>query len=131
MLVVVENVPRFPPTLLNTVFGDMYDMQWIILDATRFGSPGRRRRLYVVLALRGKLQLNRGLDELSNTIDELFTERRSWEALVEAMMGFHPLCRSVPEVTLRYSGIRGAFMTWTSFHVGDQGVLVRNVRCFV
>ena len=55
MLLIVENVPRFPVALVKSLFGDLYAIDWIILDAMDLGAPARRRRLYAVMTLRGKL----------------------------------------------------------------------------
>ena len=51
MLVIVENVPRFPVALLLSLFGDLYAIDWVILDAKDMGAPACRRRLYVVMTL--------------------------------------------------------------------------------
>ena len=78
MLVIIENVPSFPLALLESVFGDMYSLDSLIFDATDFGSPARRRRLYVVMTLRGKLVLGRPLSELMGVLRSIFVARRSW-----------------------------------------------------
>ena len=82
MLVIVENVPRFPIALLLLLFGDLYSVDWVILDAKDLGAPARRRRLYdVVMTLRGKLMIKRPLTELVNVIKRIYTVTRAWEGL--------------------------------------------------
>ena len=81
MLVIVENVPRFPVALLVSLFGDLYSLDWVILDAKDIGAPARRRRLYVVMTLRGKLKLTRPLADLVGIIKRTFTVARTWESL--------------------------------------------------
>ena len=81
MLVIVENVPRFPVALLQSLFEDLYTLDHIVLDAQDLGSPARRRRLYVVMTLRGKLQLSRPLAEISRWLCDVLPEKRSWEIL--------------------------------------------------
>ena len=81
MLVIVENVPRFPVALLVSLFGDLYSIDWVVLDAKDLGAPARRRRLYVVMTLRGKLMLNRPLVELIDVIKRIYPVTRAWEGL--------------------------------------------------
>ena len=81
MLLIAENVPRFPVALLQSLFGDLYCVDHNILDAKDFGSAARRRRLYVVMTLRGKLMLSRPLSEISRWLQYFLPERRSWELL--------------------------------------------------
>ena len=81
MLLIIENVPRFPISLLQSLFGDIYHMDWALLEACSFGAPGRRRRLYVILTLKGKLKLSRSVSELVAAVDGHFVARRSWEIL--------------------------------------------------
>ena len=52
LVVIAENVPRFPVSLLESLFDDMYDVECVVFDAKDAGSPGRRRRLYAVMCLR-------------------------------------------------------------------------------
>ena len=78
MLVIVENVPRVPVALLVSFFGDLYSIDWVILDAKDLGAPARRRRLYVVMTLRGKLMLNRPLIELVNVIKRIYSVTRAF-----------------------------------------------------
>ena len=80
MLVIVENVPRFPVALLLSLFGDLYVVDWIILDAKDLGAPARRRRLYVVMTLRGKLRLVRPLPDLAADIQRIYPATRTWES---------------------------------------------------
>ena len=42
MLAIIEHVPRFPIALLVSLFGDMYSIDHIIIDAKDFESPARR-----------------------------------------------------------------------------------------
>ena len=72
MLVIVENVPRFPVALLLSLFGDLYEVDLVILDAKDIGAPARRRRLYVVMTLRGKLRLTRPLADLVVVIKRVY-----------------------------------------------------------
>ena len=81
MLVIVENVPRFPVALLVSLFGDLYAIDWVILDAKDIGAPARRRRLYVVVTLRGKLRLTRPLADLVDVIKRIYPVTRTWESL--------------------------------------------------
>ena len=81
MLVIVENVPRFPVALLMSLFGDLYAVDWVILDAKDIGAPARRRRLYVVMTLRGKLRLTRPLADLVAVIKRVYPVSRAWECL--------------------------------------------------
>ena len=76
MLVIVENVPRFPMTLLDSLFSDMYALDHVIIDAKDFGAPARRRRLYVVMTLRGKLCLSRPLADLVGFLRTALPEKR-------------------------------------------------------
>ena len=77
-LLIIENVPRFPISLIRSLFADMYAIDFIILDAVDLGAPARRRRLYVVLTLRGRLVLTRSLAELREHIARILVVRRPW-----------------------------------------------------
>ena len=79
MFVIVENVPRFPVSLLRSLFEDRYNIDWIIFDAVDLGAPARRRRLYVVVTLREKLARGRPLSELMGVVQLAFPAKRSWE----------------------------------------------------
>ena len=68
MLVIFENVPRFPIALLISFLGDLYLVDHIIINAKDFVSPARRRRLYVVMNIRGKLCLSQTLANLVATL---------------------------------------------------------------
>ena len=81
MLVITENVPRFPIALLKSFFEDLYSIDHIIIDAKDFGSPCRRRRLYVVMTLRGRLCLSQPLAGLVTTLRTALPDKRSWELL--------------------------------------------------
>ena len=82
MLVLVENVPRFPVALLLSLFGDLYSVDWVILDAKDIGAPARRRRFYVVMTLRGKLRLTRPLADLVGVIKRVFPVACAWEPVL-------------------------------------------------
>ena len=81
MLVIIENVPRFPIALLTSLFGDMYLLDHVIVDAKDFQSPARRRRLYVVMTLRGKLCLAQPLSNLAAALRTSLPDKLSWELL--------------------------------------------------
>ena len=81
MLVIIENVPRFPIALLLSLFGDIYHIEHVIINATDFGSPARRRRLYAVMTLRGKLCLTRPLASLIAALRVAPPDTLSWESL--------------------------------------------------
>ena len=53
----------------------------MILDAKDIGAPDRRRRLYVVMTLRGKLRLTRPLADLVDVIKRIYPVTRTWESL--------------------------------------------------
>ena len=40
-LAIIEDVPRFPISLLESLFGDMSAIAWAMLDALDFGAPAR------------------------------------------------------------------------------------------
>ena len=79
MFVIGENLPRFPVSLLRSLFEDRYNIDWIIFDAVDLGAPARRRRLYVVVTLREKLARGRPLSELMGVVQPTFPAKRSWE----------------------------------------------------
>ena len=64
LIVVFENVARFPLAFLKSLFEDLYEMSHTYLEAADFGSPSRRLRLYAVLTLRGYMSLD-GIASLS------------------------------------------------------------------
>ena len=77
MLALIDNAPRFPIALLVSLYGDMYSLEHIIIDAKDFESPARRRRLYVVMFLRGKLCLSQPLANLVTTLRSALPGKRS------------------------------------------------------
>ena len=77
MLVIIENVPRFPIALLKSLFEDLYLLDYIIIDAKDFGSPCPRWRLYVVMTLRGQLCLSQPLTGLVSTLRTVLPDKRS------------------------------------------------------
>ena len=81
IVLIVENVTRFPVKLLVSLLGDLYALEWVHLEAADFGAACRRKRLYCVLTLRRVAHLSRPLSELLDSLRGLFTERRSWESL--------------------------------------------------
>ena len=81
MLVIIEHVPRFPIALLVSLFGDMYSLDYVIIDAKDFESPARRRRLYVVMTLCGRLCLSQPLLNLVTMLRSALPCKRSWESL--------------------------------------------------
>ena len=81
MLVIVENVPRFPVVLLLSLLGDLYPVDWFIFGAEDLGAPARRRRLHVVMTLRGKLMLARPLTDLVGVIKRIYPVTCAWESL--------------------------------------------------
>ena len=81
MLILIENVPRFPVALLKSLFEDMYWFDFVILDAKDLGSPARRRRLYVVMTLRGRLALTRSLADIGAILKDTFLDKPGWDVL--------------------------------------------------
>ena len=77
MLVIVENVLRFPFALLLSLLGDLYAIDWVILDAKDMGAPARRRRLYVLMTLRGQLRLARPIADLVGVIERIYPVGRT------------------------------------------------------
>ena len=69
LVVVFENVVRFPITMLQLLLGDLYHIDHVVLDAIMTGGPCRRRRLYCVLTLRGSVHLTRPLADLVKILD--------------------------------------------------------------
>ena len=47
IVAIVENVARFPISLLGSVFGDMYAVDSVLPEAKDFGMAAKRRRLYI------------------------------------------------------------------------------------
>ena len=45
LVVLFENVTRFPVGLLRSLLGDFYELSYAILDSVCTGGPGHRRRL--------------------------------------------------------------------------------------
>ena len=64
VVVVFENVARFPISLLEALFDDIYSITSAYLEATDFGSPCSRRRLYAVMCLRRHVTLSRSLADM-------------------------------------------------------------------
>ena len=56
-------------------------VDWIILDAKDLGAPALRRRLYVVMTLRGKLRLVCPLADLADVIKRIYPTTGTWESL--------------------------------------------------
>ena len=81
LVVVVENVQRFPVALLEAVFGDVYAIDWVVLEATDFGMHARRKRLYCVLTLRRVVKLDRPLGDLPEVVAAAGGVATSWESL--------------------------------------------------
>ena len=77
----LKNAPRFPIAFLVSLFGDMYSIDHIIIDDKDFESPARRRRLYVVMTLRGKLCLSQPLANLVTILRSALPSKRSWDLL--------------------------------------------------
>ena len=73
--------PRFPVALLRSLFGDLYAVEWIFLEAADFGALAKRKRLYCVLALRRVLRLKRPLSDLAVHVATQFVERCGWRLL--------------------------------------------------
>ena len=80
MLAIIEIVTRCSIALLVSLFGDLYTLDHFIIDKD-FESPARRRRLYVVMTLRGKLCLWQPLANLVTTLRNALPCKRSWELL--------------------------------------------------
>ena len=59
----------------------MYLLDHVIIDAKDFESPARRRRLYVVMTLRGKLCLSQLLAILVTTLRTALPDKFSWGSL--------------------------------------------------
>ena len=68
LIVVFENVPRFPITLLESMFGDLYDIDDSVIGASRLGGPCERKRLYCILSLRRHIVISRPLSDLLDYI---------------------------------------------------------------
>ena len=67
-LMIIENVPRFPLSLVLSLFDDLYTVEHCVLEAADTGAPARRRRLYCVLTLRRVARLSRPFSELASLI---------------------------------------------------------------
>ena len=81
VVLILENVARFPVKLVESLLGDLYAVEWIHLEAADFGAPCKRKRLYCVLTLRRVARLARPLLDLLEVVQHLFPERRSWDSL--------------------------------------------------
>ena len=65
---IVENVVQFKVDILKLLIGDLYDIDTLHICASAFGWPARRKRLYVILTLRGCVRLRRPLRELPGAL---------------------------------------------------------------
>ena len=73
---------QFKVELLRLLVGYLYDIDALILCASWFGWPVRRRRLYVVMTLKGAVRLRRPLQELMSTLGLPWTAARASDLLV-------------------------------------------------
>ena len=56
---IIESVPRFPLSLVLSLFDDLHTVEHCVLEAADTGAPVRRRRLYCVLTLMRVARLSR------------------------------------------------------------------------
>ena len=113
LLVIIEKVPRFPIALWISLFGDMSSLEYIIIDAKDFEYPARRRRLYVVMSIRGKLCLSQPLSDFVTMLRSALPCKRSWESLFcleGADDGFSlPVSRRAREYLRVFGGRHGVY----------------------
>ena len=64
LVVVFENVCRFPLGLLMSLFNSLYDIDNVILRAVDFGSPCQRQRRYCIMTRRRHIRLARPMADL-------------------------------------------------------------------
>ena len=81
LIVIVENVVRFPISLIRSLFEDLYEVDWTHLEAASFGAPCKRKRLYCVLTLRRVVHLDRPLSDISSLVNTHFVTRTAWRYL--------------------------------------------------
>ena len=62
--VILENVELFKPKLLRRIFGQVFNIDTVVLNLSDFGAAARRKRRYSILTPRGDVLLKRPLTEL-------------------------------------------------------------------
>ena len=80
---IVENVARFPLAILEAFVGDLYTLDSIVLCATMFGWPVRRKRLYVILVRRADCALERPLGDILSALSLPWEAAPCTELLVD------------------------------------------------
>ena len=82
IIVVFENVSKYPVALLVSLFGDIYDISDAVIDACELGAPSRRLRLYCVMCLKRHMRLQRPLCDLVDVLGLVKGDRLSAQDLL-------------------------------------------------